>query len=212
MDVFADEDANKVDELLRKARQEEKDKLYPEIKGLKEKLEQSTTENNKLKGEFEEKIKDLENKLTNINKENEDLKKKSKKDKDQQIISLEETIEELKNKLTDVEESNSAQVQKMQLEILKKELILEAGDEIVPGLVTGNSEEEIKASIETAKQEYKKIKEKTLNGVDIMPPNPDMRKVTIKGKTPEDIAKMTREEYMEFRKQNGGIQRPTMFK
>ncbi len=198
--------------LIQKARQEEKDKLYPEIEALKnknktlsEELQTKTTEITDL----QKKIEETTAKYTTMEEELEELKSKNEKagEKDKELQKLQKTIGELTTKLKDIEKiaeerekANEERVRKMNLELFKKEKLLEAGDEIILELVSGETEEEITTSIETAKAKYKEIYEKAVKGVPpTKPANPNVG-IIPKDMKPEDIRKMSPEEYKEYRK------------
>ena len=209
MNVYADGDTGftqeQVDEMLKKARQEEKDKLYGEIEALKEKnkkLSTEVTEKISKISNLESSVTDLETKVEEITGKLEDAKTTAKSSKDKEVQKLTDTIKDLTTKIDNIEKDGEERVRKLNLEIFKKEEILKAGDEIIVELVTGNTEEEITASIEKAKEAYIKIKEKTLSGVRVNGFNPNINSTAIKGKTAEEIASMSREEYAKWRKDN----------
>ena len=161
--------------LIAKARKEEKEKLYPEITRLKEELEKKVARINELLlaiGEKDEIISQKE-------KEIKDLGSNSKKSESQEVKELKIQIADLENKLSE----KDGEISFIKLDSYKQSKVAEAGGEIIPELVVGNSEEEIDLAIEKAKARYKEIITKvattatinsnTQNSNNIPPVNPN---------------------------------------
>lgn len=152
--------------LIAKARQEEKEKLYPQIQKLKTELEEKTKKINELLlalGEKDEVIRQL--------------KSQSNKSDSEQVKELKKKINELEKQLKEKE----TELNNMKIEGYKQKKIAEAGGELIPELVTGSTEEEIDASIELAKQKYKEIVERVikntqsnLTSTQVPPANPNV--------------------------------------
>ena len=214
------------EDLISKARAEEKAKQYNTIEKLKGQIETLTkqhnedllkigqleedlkTANSKLQtagqGDSEE-IKTLKGTISTLNKEKSDLEKKIKDIEDNTV-----TREELENEIrTELEAEYTTKT-------YRAEKMAELKDEIlVPELVIGNTIEEIDASIEVALEKSKSIREK-LGIVDGQPKspqgrtpktpsNPSMSRVQDSQFSMEYIAGLdvSSPEYAEFRKQMG---------
>ena len=159
------------EDLISKARTEEKNKQYKTIEKLKGQIDTLTkqhnddllkigqleedleTANNKLKnvgqGDSEE-IKTLKGEISTLTKEKEDLEKQIKAIEDS-TISREELETEIRTELEEEYKTKTYKATKM----------AELKDDIlVPELVIGNTVEEIDASIELALEKSKAIKEK----------------------------------------------------
>lgn len=149
--------------LIAKARKEEKEKLYPEITKLKEDLEKKVTRINELLLAIGEKDEIISQK----DKEIKELKTNSKKTDSQEVKDLKIKITELENKLAEKDKEIST----IKLASYRDKKIAEAGGELIPELVTGNSEEEIDLSIEKAKERYKEIVSKIASQQSIKPQN-----------------------------------------
>jgi chromosome segregation ATPase len=181
------------EDLIKKARQEEKDKLYPQITQLKEK-------NNNLLlviGERDKTIKELEEKVKGLEKDLESAKTEGNKSKDKEVSELRAEVTSLTNKLTSIEESHKKQIETLNVENLRIRLIAEAGNELIPELVTGNTEEEIKASITKSQERYKAIAGGSM-GVRI--PNPATLELPNNLKS-EDIQRMSPKDYAKNREE-----------
>ena len=159
------------EDLISKARTEEKNKQYKTIEKLKGQIDTLTkqhnddllkigqleedleTANNKLKnvgqGDSEE-IKTLKGEISTLTKEKEDLEKQIQAIEDS-TISREELETEIRTELEEEYKTKTYKATKM----------AELKDDIlVPELVIGNTVEEIDASIELALEKSKAIKEK----------------------------------------------------
>ena len=214
------------EDLISKARKEEKDKQYKTIDKLKGQIETLTKQHNEdlLKiGQLEEDLKTANSKLSTAGKgDSEEIKTlkvtietltKEKADLEKKIKDIEDntvTREELENEIrTELEAEYTTKT-------YRAEKMAELKDEIlVPELVIGNTVEEIDASIKVALEKSKSIKEK-LGIVDGQPKspqgrtpktpsNPSMSRVQDSQFSMEYIASLDVKspEYAEFRKQMG---------
>ena len=214
------------EDLISKARKEEKDKQYKTIDKLKGQIETLTKQHNEdlLKiGQLEEDLKTANSKLSTAGQGD-----------SEEIKTLKVTIETLTNEKADLEkkikdiEDNTVTREELENEIrteleaeyttktYRAEKMAELKDEIlVPELVIGNTIEEIDASIEVALEKSKSIREK-LGIVDGQPKspqgrtpktpsNPSMSRVQDSQFSMEYIAGLdvSSPEYAEFRKQMG---------
>lgn len=189
------------EDLIAKARKEERDKLYPELNKYKEKV------NNLMLviAERDSEIADLKKELEEVKKESEKLKENVEKGvkTNKTISELTTTISVLERQLEELQAKYDADVTALKLESFKKEKIMEAGGELIPELVTGNSEEEILASIELAKQRYQEIIQKAVQNVQMPAANPNQNVIQLKEKSIEEISSMTPQQWAEYRKQLG---------
>lgn len=199
--------------LIAKARQEEKEKLYPEITKLKADLEEKIKRVNQLLislGEKDESIKKLESQLAEV-------EKGSKKSESEVVKQLNLKIEELTNALA----LKDGEIASVKIESYKSQKISECGGKLIPELVMGQTQEEIDASIQVAKQRYEDIlaqvsvqttatpqaSKPTQN--QIPPANPSTNQFSSNTVNVNDIAgmsmldKSSRAHYAEMRKQLG---------
>lgn len=215
------------EDLISKARTEEKNKQYKTIEKLKTQIETLTnqhnddllkigqleedlkTANSKLqtagKGDSEE-IKTLKETITTLTKEKEKLEK-DLKEIEKNTVSREELETEIRTELEAEYTTKTYRAEKM----------AELKDEIlVPELVIGNTVEEIDASIQVALEKSKSIREKLGIAEDSKPKspqgrtpktpsNPSMGRVQDSQFSMEYIASLDVKspEYAEFRKQMG---------
>lgn len=149
------------EDLIQKARKEEKDKQYKVIEKLRGELKTMTTNNNNnlLKiGELEEEIAQLKEKLTSAGSGDSEAVKTLKKELDTANKELKTAKDnavdesELRKKIED-EVRAEYEVRNYRLEVLAKN-----ADVLVPELVTGTTKEEIDASLKTAKTRSEEIR------------------------------------------------------
>lgn len=165
-----------VKDFIQKVRKQEKDKLYAEIQKKDTKIKELEGEilllNNRLKSSTE----------TSLN-EQEELRT--------EVQRLSETVAELKK-----------DIRRKELDLFKERALKEAGDELILDLVSGETEEEILASIEVAKQRYQEIVEKAISKkprVEVPKPTNPQQPKSIKQLTAQEIAKMSPKEWAEHR-------------
>lgn len=211
------------EDLIAKARKEEKDKHYKTIEKLKGQITTLTEQHNndllkvadlekQLKeandklsqagnGDSEE-VKTLKDTIKNLNKEKEDLDKKVKDYEAKKPVDRDEVVAEVRAELEAEYEVKTYKATKM----------AELKDDIlVPELVFGNTKEEIDASIQSALERSAKIKEslgiskeqKQQRRTPKSPANPSVNSVQDKGVSLERLATMDvrSPEYAELRKQ-----------
>ena len=199
-----------LEDFIARVRKEEKDKLYGEIQALKNKNNISTEQHNNLLLQVAEKDKKIEELTAESIKLKEQVKAEktdttNSATKDANIVEMQTTIAGLTTKLAEMNVSHQQEISRFKLEIFKKEKIAEAGNEIIPELIMGNTEEEIAASVELAKARYKEIAEKATKGITYSPPKTTgaMGSIQLGNLTMEEIRDKTPEEWKEFRKQLG---------
>jgi archaellum component FlaC len=189
------------EELISKARKEERDKLYSDINKHREKannlllvVQERDNEITTLKAEVEKLRGDY-------SKVSDELKTGVKTNKT--VSELTATISGLERQLEDLQIQYETDVNSLKLDSFKREKVAEVGGELIPELVTGNTEEEILASIETAKQRYAEITQRALNGVQMPRVNPSATQIQLKDISMDDISKMTPQEWAKHRAELG---------
>ena len=188
------------EDLVKKAREEEKSKLYPQI----EKLKKDKNDLLLVVAEKDNTIKTLEKTVADLQKNHSKLAKDVEESTATNKVVQEQalTISQLEQELENLQAQYETDVQSLKLTSYREKQIALAGGEIIPELVTGNTEEEINASIELAKQRYVQIQEQALASVQ-MPKsvNPSVTQLSQNAlKSVEDIASMTPAEWAEYRK------------
>ena len=199
-----------VEDLMAKARKEEKDKLYPRIEQLEKALDSMTKSNNENLIKVATLEKDLNDKesesLTKLRKEVKDLK-------DKLTVAEESTVSE---------ESIRAEIEKeYEVKFYKSEKLNELKEAILPtftDLIDGKTVEEIDTNIEVAKT--KTLETKKLLGLVDDEGNPIIKDTTQtasskpKAMNPSDnsftevfneenVRSMTREDYAKWRESKG---------
>jgi hypothetical protein len=197
------------EDMVARARKEEKDKLYPQIEALKKSERELTEKNNTallaIEGK-EQEITDLKEKLKLAEEGN------SKSDSET-VTTLKKEIKDLKKAVTDAEKANvdaKAIEEKIREEFevkLYRETKLRESKEIIEELVTGTTREEIDNSFEVAKARYASIKGTITNDTfkNIPPANVSTNSLITKDFKIEDLANMDvrSPEYKEMRKKLG---------
>lgn len=151
------------EDLVRKAREEEKNKLYPQI----EKLKKDKNDLLLVVAEREATIKEQEKTITDLQKNHSKLAKDVEESTSTNKVVQEQAllISQLEQQLEETQSQYETEMNSLKLNSYRDGLIAQAGGEIIAELVTGNTEEEINASIELAKQRYAEIQEKALSNV-----------------------------------------------
>lgn len=188
------------EELIAKARQEEKDKLYPVIDSWKKKHNDSLL----VIGERDKTIKELTTAKADLEKQISESNGKGAEKHEKEVSALKATITGLELKIADYEAKLTDSESKYALELYKLKKIAEAGNALIPELVTGSNEAEIDASIEASKTRYMEIISKSGGGGYTIP-NPHIGVIgnVFKDKSPEEISKMSPKEWGEYRKSLG---------
>jgi uncharacterized phage infection (PIP) family protein YhgE len=187
------------EDLIAKARKEEKEKLYPEITALKEK-------NNQLLLVVQERDNKIAEITGNLDKVSEDFKKASKDLKtgnasNSKVSELTLQLSTLERQLEDLQVKYETDVNSLKLESYKEKKIAEANGAIIPELVTGNTEEEVNSSFESAKQRYSSLQDHFMAGVTMPSANPSQATISLtENVSLVDIQNMTTKQYAEYRK------------
>ena len=213
------------EDLIAKARKEEKDKHYKTIEKLKQQIETLTTQHNGdllAKADLEKKLQEANDKLTKAGSSDSEEVKALK----DTIKNLEKEKADLENKVKELEDNKPANREEVEAEV-RKELEAEyevktykatkmaelKDDILVPELVMGTTKEEIDASIQSALERSAEIKKnlgittdkKQQKRTPKSPTNPSVSDVQDKGVSLERLATMdvSSPEYAELRKQLG---------
>ena len=181
------------EDLIAKARQQEKAKLYPQIQKLQEQNNALTEKNNAhllTIGEKDARISELEKQLAESNNAN----KKGASDKETSLLSK---IAELEKELTDIK-ANTVSREEIEAEIkaeyevklYREQKLREVGDTVIPELITGTTIQEIDASIKVSQDRYNQITSKVLGGVQVPVANVSTSSFQSKDLKIEDIANL----------------------
>jgi len=144
-----------INDIANKVRTEEKNKLYAELESQKKAAKTA-----------EEKAELLAKQQEALQKQLEEATKSGKKDgkESEEAKLLREQLEKLATEKKDIENNFNSfrteittKLEQERLATLKANLIASAGGKIIPELVSGNTEEEIKLSVERAKQRFTEI-------------------------------------------------------
>lgn len=200
------------EDLISKARKEEKDKLYPQIDGLKKDkdalVEKCNTHLLTIAGK-DEKIQELlgeiekmktskgtseSEELANLRKENKKLEKQIK-DMQDNAINPEEFEKKIREQVSG----------EYEIKLYREEKLRETGDACIPELVFGSTKEEIDASLEKSKERYTQITGKvTSTKINNVPPaNPGNNPFGDKEINIEAIQNMPMKDWAEERKKLG---------
>jgi DNA repair exonuclease SbcCD ATPase subunit len=167
------------EDLIAKARTEEKNKLYPEIEKFKAQVDEKVTKINELLISIATRDEDLKSKDAEINKLQEEitvLKEEGVKgmEKDKTVEELQKKVSALEKTLQDKDNEIASVKTQYELKEYRAEKIKDV-DETVYDLVTGNTKEEIDASVEKAKAFYDKVASKfTQNNQNTQTNNPPL--------------------------------------
>lgn len=213
-DSKKDDDSNKssntssntinYEDLIAKARKEEKDKLYPKIESLNKDVSKWTETCNKhliTIAEKEKEIEALETKLKSSGKDD------SKEVKDLNVIieDLKKQIEGASNSKVDEKAIEEKIKSEYEVKFYRLEQLAKLGEEVIPELVTGLTKEDIDKSIEESKKRYtelaEKIAGKSKSNFKVPASNVNTSTLNAKDFKIEDLAKLDPRsaEYKEFR-------------
>lgn len=181
------------EDLIAKARQQEKAKLYPQIQKLQEQNNALTEKNNAhllTIGEKDARISELEKELAESNTTN----KKSASEKETALLSkistLEKQIADMESNLISREEIEAEIKAEYEVKLYREQKLREVGDAVIPELITGTTKEEIDASISLSQERYNQITSKVLGGVQVPVANVNTSSFQSKDLKIEDIANL----------------------
>jgi multidrug efflux pump subunit AcrA (membrane-fusion protein) len=132
---------------IERIRKEEKDKLYPSF----EKYKEDARKADEARKVAEDKLKEYE--TSSLSTEEQAVLK---------FQQLEESNTRLQVQMQELIEEANSKITSLQLELVKKEILAQYGDEIIMALVTGNTIEEITENADKAHREYISIREREL--------------------------------------------------
>jgi len=194
------------EDLIAKARKEEKDKLYPKITALEGERDSWIKKCNEhliTIGTKEAEIESLNKKLKESGKDDSETVKALKAD----ILKLQGEVEEAKKNVPDVKAIEDKIKAEYEVKLYRETKLREAGETVIPELVTGTTKEEIDTTLAASQKRFKEMSEKILggNGSFVPPANASTSKMDFNKFTMEDLAKLDPKsaEYKEFRKKLG---------
>ena len=190
------------EDLIKKAREEEKAKLYPQIEKLKKEKNDLLTN----VSELQEEVDALKGENTSLSetkgKLETSLKEGTASNKTVQKLNLK--ISQLERDLEDARSAHESEVATLKLEAFKEKQIALAGSDVIPELISGNTEEEVLESIEKSKTRYKEIFDRAIGGVQLPTSNPNSQAIQLNMDVSEqEISAMTQEQYAEYRTRLG---------
>lgn len=192
------------EDLIAKARKEEKDKLYPKITLLEGQISELTKKLNQhliTIGQKDVEIAELNKKLENTGKvDSEEVKTLNKK-----IKEMESELETTKKSITDVKALEEQIRAEYEVKLYREQKLGEVKDQVIPELVLGNTKEDIDKSIEASKKRYKEIFDSVSKNLTTIPPANPGSKFNATKFSIEDLNKLDPKstEYKEFRKAIG---------
>ncbi len=142
-------DEEEVKRLVSKARQEEKEKLYSDLERQKKALKES-----------EDRIKAMEAELSGLRVSSSEAQRlageieRLKAERAAESERFQKTIEEVLEK---TRRETEKQLRSLELAALKRELIASAQGRVIPELVHGETEEEIRDSFDASKRRFEQI-------------------------------------------------------
>ncbi len=196
------------EDLISKARKEEKDKLYPQIESLKTEKNEMVEKNNKSLLTIQSK--DVE--IADLQKQLKEAVEKAGKTDTEQITTLKSEIAVLQQKLekAEKEKPDIAAIEERlraeyEVKLYREQKLREAGESVIPELVMGTTKEEVDASILASKTRFEAIQAKIMGSVNIPPVNASSSKFSAKEFNMEDFAKLDprSQEYRDARKKLG---------
>ena len=187
------------EDLIARARKEEKDKLYPKIQKLEGENASLVEKHNKALltiANKDQEIEELKARVNNTNATDSEEVKNLKAE----IKELKKQVKEYEANIVDPEKIREEISAEYEVKLYKEQKLREVGEEVIPELVFGNTKEEIDQSIEVAKSRYQSIvgKYKT---PEVPPANVNTSSMNIGNLNADDIAKMTPAQWSEYRKQ-----------
>lgn len=197
-----------IEDLMAKARSEEKAKLYPKIEKLEKENKALVEKNNTHLLSLGEK----DALITSLNKEIEQLKATSNKtvsDKEKELLSQIEQLkaenEDLKNNTVSREEIENEIKAVYDVKLYREQKLRELGDTVIPDLVLGTTKEEIDNSIELSQNRLKEIQEKIMNSYELPVVNTNVASFQKANVSVEDIVNLnpSSPEYAQLRAKLG---------
>lgn len=190
-----------VNDLIAKARADEKAKLYPQIESLKADKANALNLLTEKDKEISKLTADLEATKSSLTTTKQEAEEGTKANKTVQELTL--SLSKVKQDLDVLQVKYDTDINAVRIEGIREKEIAKANGQIIPELVLGNTEEEILASVQASKQRYQAIQEQAISNIQMPSVNPAtnaMSKVFAE-KSIEEISSMTPQQYAEYRTQ-----------
>ena len=197
------------EDLITKARAEEKAKLYPKIQKLEGEKAELVEKNNKLLldlGTKDAEISDLKSQIEKTKSSKEATESETVKALKDEIKTLKATIKDMESNAVDVDALTESIRGEYDVKLYREQRLREVGETVIPELVMGTTKEEIDASITNAQARFNDIIAKhgaTHVTPTVTPNNVNTQSLNVKDLSVEDISRMTPEEWAEKRKMLG---------
>lgn len=196
------------EDLITKARAEEKAKLYPKIQKLEGENAKLVEKNNSLLldlGTKDAEISDLKSQIEKAKSSKEATESETVKALKDEIKTLKATIKDMESNAVDVDALTESIRGEYDVKLYREQRLREVGDTIIPELVMGTTKEEIDASITNAQSRFNDIIAKHGGNVapTVTPNNVNTTSLNVKDFSVEDISNMTPQEWAEKRKMLG---------
>lgn len=197
-----------IEDLMAKARSEEKAKLYPKIEKLEKEKQTLIEKNNANLLSLGEK----DALITSLNKEIEQLKATSNKtvsDKEKELLSQIEQLkaenEELKTNTVSREELENEIKAVYDVKLYREQKLRELGDTVIPDLVMGTTKEDIDKSIELSQARLKEIQDRLIGSYELPIANTNVASFQKANVSVEDIVNLnpSSPEYAQLRAKLG---------
>lgn len=186
------------EDLIRKAREEEKAKLYPKITKLeKDKTDLVEKHNTALLT-----IGKLEQEVAKLTKDLESAKAEGGVVESEELAKVKKELADLKASAIDPEKIREEAKAEYEVKLYRMEKLNEVGKAVIPELVTGNTKEEIDASLESAVARYNEIVGNVQSTPQQKQPpvgNPSDGAFNINTINTDDIRNMTPAQWAEYR-------------
>ena len=197
------------EDLITKARAEEKAKLYPKIQKLEGEKAELVEKNNKLLldlGTKDAEISDLKSQIEKTKSSKEATESETVKALKDEIKTLKATIKDMESNAVDVDALTESIRGEYDVKLYREQRLREVGETVIPELVMGTTKEEIDASITNAQARFNDMIAKhgaTHVTPTVTPNNVNTQSLNVKDLSVEDISRMTPEEWAEKRKMLG---------
>lgn len=179
------------EDLIAKARQQEKSKLYPQITKLEEEKKALVEKNNAnllLIGEKDSKIAELTKKISELETTAQNGASEKEKTLLSKISELEKELADTKANVCSREEVEAEIKAEYEVKLYREQKLREMGNTVIPELITGATKEEIDASIVVSQERFSQISNQILGSVQVPVGNPSISSLHTKDLKIEDIA------------------------
>ena len=165
------------EDLIAKARQQEKSKLYPQITKLEEEKKALVEKNNAnllLIGEKDSKIAELTKKISELETTAQNGASEKEKTLLSKISELEKELADTKANVCSREEVEAEIKAEYEVKLYREQKLREMGNTVIPELITGATKEEIDASIVVSQERFSQISNQILGSVQVPVGNPSI--------------------------------------